>query len=746
MPRSNKNVYKVQNQWGGTSAPWHDGGEFEFGTPKKPLIALEFTSNDGVVITGTVTYLGTKPTEFSATRTKQNVYKVNGITWRLGARDAQNIVAMNILSHDGGRSFSGFMTYFGEGPIGFKSETGSIPAKPNEDFTAPYQWAARIDSIDDAIDGALSLLHSSIVTIDGFTDDKLIRLIIEHSGIQYSEMVSKSTVELTSHGSQTLWPALLDSLSSRGYVSLPAAEPEPSVLSAGVSFELKQILNIYSLLYEMNSRFWIPAQALIRTVLTTTDPPLNLIRTCLRCVGEDAEILERAILQRRWLIEPHETNREPVDAVNKTLNYKPSPRAQALLVADKLTLMALAPIQNLLPPVKAVTYFSHATYKHDRPYGQQYLLIGLSYDLINPSTNNSPQEIANSTTGEAEKLLQEPLPAFEIMAIPHEVGHYVYHHAKLPTSALDENRNRGTELDGKSNEKFRFLDLVDTFQSDDGNPNLYRRWCEELFADVYGCMIAGPLCAIGLQAILATGDTMKLWLDDGEHPIPILRPYILSEILRKLTDKSAIHSFKKAPDALDTNWSNILRNRGFELLPNNADERPQWVKLPSSQRYHMEGVVNIDAAMGEIEPIIDRYIELLIDAANPTDKKTVDKKTTDKEAANNTLSVPWTNEDFATVTNYYAEMEKLTSHEIGELVVPDGHLTDPVESGDGVAGAPGDTPANSKSSGETGLEQTANSLRELLNNWGYSGPTTHGDHPGLGPYMQMGLPYGNTIY
>ncbi|MFC5044911.1 hypothetical protein ACFSTE_21375 [Aquimarina hainanensis] len=61
-------IYQVQNQWGGNSAPWHAGG-----------------------------------------------------TWVLGGRDNQNVVAIDIKSGDGGRTFSGTMTYEGEGPIGFKA-------------------------------------------------------------------------------------------------------------------------------------------------------------------------------------------------------------------------------------------------------------------------------------------------------------------------------------------------------------------------------------------------------------------------------------------------------------------------------------------------------------------------------------------------------------------------------------------------------------------------------------------------
>ena len=64
------NTYSTQVQWGGTSAPWHDNGNFI-----------------------------------------------------IGARDGQRCVSIQIASSDDGNSFSCQMTYAGEGPIGFKATT-----------------------------------------------------------------------------------------------------------------------------------------------------------------------------------------------------------------------------------------------------------------------------------------------------------------------------------------------------------------------------------------------------------------------------------------------------------------------------------------------------------------------------------------------------------------------------------------------------------------------------------------------
>jgi hypothetical protein len=61
------NNYTVENQWGGSSAPWNPGG-----------------------------------------------------IWIIGYRKNQNVDAVKVNSNDDGKTLNGSMTYVGEGPIGFK--------------------------------------------------------------------------------------------------------------------------------------------------------------------------------------------------------------------------------------------------------------------------------------------------------------------------------------------------------------------------------------------------------------------------------------------------------------------------------------------------------------------------------------------------------------------------------------------------------------------------------------------------
>jgi hypothetical protein len=142
-------LYNVQNQWGGNSAPWQAGGIFNIGNREgQSPIALQITSSDGGnTFSGTMTYVNEGPIGFRATLVTMNTYQVenqwggNNAPWYdaglflLGARSGQNAVAFDIESSDGGQTFSGTMTYAGEGPIGLQGARADGYA-----YTAANQW------------------------------------------------------------------------------------------------------------------------------------------------------------------------------------------------------------------------------------------------------------------------------------------------------------------------------------------------------------------------------------------------------------------------------------------------------------------------------------------------------------------------------------------------------------------------------------------------------------------------------
>lgn len=135
--------YVVENQWGGQSAPWRAGGIWIIGGRSNQAVSsLAIESKDkGASFSGKMSYEGEGPIGFRAKLLSNNVYAVEnfwggnngkwhkGGTWILGGRDNQALVGVEIVSKDKGKSYSGTITYAGEGPIGFRAVPGAPKAQ-----------------------------------------------------------------------------------------------------------------------------------------------------------------------------------------------------------------------------------------------------------------------------------------------------------------------------------------------------------------------------------------------------------------------------------------------------------------------------------------------------------------------------------------------------------------------------------------------------------------------------------------
>lgn len=139
-------VYQVENQWGGSSAPWHQGNTWILGgRPEQPVVAVNFKSDDhGETLQGTINYKGEGPIGFKAAHLYANVYNVEvqwggdnqpwheDGQWVIGGRDTQRCVQLNIEA-DANNLLVGEMIYSGEGPIGFKGT-------PAPTYVVENQW------------------------------------------------------------------------------------------------------------------------------------------------------------------------------------------------------------------------------------------------------------------------------------------------------------------------------------------------------------------------------------------------------------------------------------------------------------------------------------------------------------------------------------------------------------------------------------------------------------------------------
>lgn len=107
----------------------------------------------------------------------------------------------------------------------------------------------------------------------------------------------------------------------------------------------------------------------------------------------------------------------------------------------------------------------------------------------------------------------------DYLAIPHEVAHYVYRHGNLPDG------------EGKYHAENQAIalylnNMIEPLFNKTKEDKYLLDWVEEIFADMYGSIIAGPVMAIDFQD-LQMDDPLKEFADatiDQEDPVPLLRP------------------------------------------------------------------------------------------------------------------------------------------------------------------------------------------------------------------------------
>jgi hypothetical protein len=219
-------------------------------------------------------------------------------------------------------------------------------------------------------------------------------------------------------------------------------------------------------------------------------PPPVVLARIVRQVGEDAEIILRAAEQRR------------IPQLRDTLELADRLACRALLAA-RPALRDPSSSEETATDYTVLTYFQKSAEIRVLPYAP-IALIGIPLTALNE--------------------------ARDLLAIPHELGHFVYFNRRINHALETANRHYA-----------------------DGTK--YEDWQQEVFADVLGSLVAGPLMAYDFQELAKRYGRVQFVADDGAgHPPPFLRPLIYTEALR-LTKKK---EWAALADALDERWTNYL--------------------------------------------------------------------------------------------------------------------------------------------------------------------------------------------
>lgn len=590
------------------------------------------------------------------------------------------------------------------------------------DFFDPDLWLARGDGMVWLLRVTHDAIAGTLATLDGLSVRKCARLLKQVGLGDFEELVTQLEASAPGVTYDQLIAQIKDAQQNvdldfdllAGYLAslitdrkAPLSPKQPS-WACDFDFEVTQLINLRTLCITY-IYFFTDMRQHIQTALDThrkagTRPPLPVIRECYRHLSNDFEIMQRAILQRQPILDDKG-------------NWVAGVLAKELVITDKLAMKALAPFRHLLPNPTILTYFSQETHIRHLPFSDQFILVALSHARITATFNEQMKPQADTS----EKA---PLPTFELLAIPHEIGHYIYDHGKVTvTDPAPEPTPETGDTPSPVTRTVTFAELSNQFQA-----NEYFHWCEELFADLYGCVVAGPLTVLGIQAHLAADSEDRLWIDDGEHPTSVVRPFIMSEMLRVLAAKEAEkqssaapaednapaprYRFAQAADSLDANWAEVLTWWGIEVIDGDKTQaaplpRPAQIRLPGQPGSPPQKALDVERVISAVRPILAEFAtHLLANIALPQEPSTGDALS---------MAVPWAQDDHATLKQYDRDMTAITSSAFATAPVTDHSLMG----------------MNAWNDAWRGIFQGSNAdekLRHCLDNWGDHGPGTIGGH------------------
>ncbi len=277
-------------------------------------------------------------------------------------------------------------------------------------------------------------------------------------------------------------------------------------------------------------------------------PPEYALTVTLEQIAYDLEALQKAIHQRQ-------DNREVA--------------RWALEVSETLAWQALKPfVQPFdLNDITVITYFQKFPEIRMIPYAS-VALVGIPMSCIPlPDQGGGP-------------VIQDYL------AIPHEIGHFIYWYGKI------------TDNEGNKVRVRRYL-AKQLNELDWGED-----WIEEVFADVVGCLIAGPAIAQSFQDLQRRVSVEKFFRDDGDHPAPVLRPDIYTKVLRKKWGMEwAVE--------LNTRWQKSRQEREKMLLKAEGESGLEFLYKQKGEKKSVDKAIHL--VDSKDDPLIDSKLDGPID-------------------------------------------------------------------------------------------------------------------------------------
>ncbi len=204
------------------------------------------------------------------------------------------------------------------------------------------------------------------------------------------------------------------------------------------------------------------------------------------------------------------------------------------------------------------------------------------------------------------------------MAIPHEIGHYLYWNLGFRLSQDGQKEwllgNLAASRSWQDDFKGRVDGIVDSLYPDAADDNLrqalkeiFRSWLEEMFADQVGVLIGGAKFVDAFQQVIerSAGDLSGLLENDGEHPPLYLRPFFRALALKRLHERGLV-------ELSQVDWDDFFK-KTFNREPADFDAQRIKVRLPGILQplTDEEDAPSVPVEIGAIKSAIKPVMELL---------------------------------------------------------------------------------------------------------------------------------------
>lgn len=217
--------------------------------------------------------------------------------------------------------------------------------------------------------------------------------------------------------------------------------------------------------------------------------------------------------------------------------------------------------------------------------------------------------------GKAFEIVRSPVYLFPFVSIPfyvlnnpnrwlaiaHEIGHHIY------WSSLDFPANKQAQKLLKQALLHALkisIEDFDDFQHATQLVQVWSRWIEELFADIMGTLLVGPTYMISALDIMNERrfELKDLTYDDGEHPIPYLRPLIPLITLKWVAAKAGSPPIlSNLIQQLEKRWNNAIASHRNSI---------------ADGRHPLNGL-----RLSEIENPIPQIVETILAGYGETDSR-----------------------------------------------------------------------------------------------------------------------------